>query len=123
MMPIDIFIDQLIQLGLADSFLDVIEKHYLKVSSIYSYLYGIDTNNIKDMEYIGSDCEDSITVIVYLYNPIEEIIVNSIDDLTIQCNNEGNVITITVSNNYESEEEIYETRLSKHEKVDTHKWS
>ena len=35
-MPIDIFIDQLIQLGLADSFLDVIEKHYLKVSSIYS---------------------------------------------------------------------------------------
>ena len=75
------------------------------------------------MEYIGSDCEDSITVIVYLYNPIEEIIINSIDDLTIQCNNEGNVITITVSNNYESEEEIYETRLSKHEKVDTHKWS
>lgn len=123
MMPINEFIDQLIQLGLADSFLDVIEKHYLKVSSIYSYLYGIDTNNIKDMEYIGSDCEDSITVIVYLYNPIEEIIVNSIDDLTIQCNNEGNVITITVSNNYESEEEIYEARLSKHEEVDTHKWS
>ena len=37
MMPIDIFIDQLIQLGLADSFLDVIEKHYLKVSSLYTY--------------------------------------------------------------------------------------
>ena len=123
MMPIDIFIDQLIQLGLADSFLDVIEKHYLKVSSIYSYISCIDTNNIKDIEYIGSDCEDSITVIMHLYNPIEEIIVNSTDDLTIQCNNDGNVVTITVSNNYESEEEIYETRLSKYEKVDTHKWS
>ena len=123
MMPIDIFIDQLIQLGLADSFLDVIEKHYLKVSSLYNTISCIDTNNVKDIEYIGCDSEDTITVIIYLYNPIEDIVINEVDDLMIQCNNDGNVITITVSNNYESEEEIYETRLSKHEKVDTHKWS
>ena len=40
MMPIDMFINQLIQLGLADSFLDVIEHHYLKVTKIYNSILG-----------------------------------------------------------------------------------
>ena len=38
MLPIDLFIDQLIQLGLAESFLEIITKHYLKVTEIYNKL-------------------------------------------------------------------------------------
>ena len=38
MMSIDKFINQLIQLGLAESFLEVINKHYLKVTKLYSII-------------------------------------------------------------------------------------
>lgn len=123
MMPIDMFINQLIQLGLADSFLDVINNHYLKVTEIYNLLSVIDTNNIRDIEcYVGEEV-DSITVIVHLYNPIEDIIVRNINDLTVQINNVGNTVEITATNNYESEEELYETRFNGRKQSYTPKWS
>lgn len=123
MMPIDIFINQLIQLGLAESFLDVIEKHYLKVTEIYNLISDIDTNNIKDMECYSDDKNDSVTVVIYLYNPIEDIIASNTDELTIQINNDENTVSITVTNNYESEEDVYEIRFNGHAKSYNHKWS
>lgn len=123
MMPIDMFINQLIQLGLADSFLDVINDHYLKITEIYNLLSVIDTNNIKDIECMKSEDCDSITVIVHLYNPIEDIIVGNINDLTVQINNVGNTVEITATNNYESEEELYETRFNGRKQSYTPKWS
>lgn len=123
MMPIDMFINQLIQLGLADSFLDVINNHYLKVTEIYNLLSVIDTNNIKDIEcFVGEDV-DSITVVVHLYNPVEDIIVGNTNDLTVQINNVGNTVEITATNNYESEEELYETRFNGRKQSYTPKWS
>ena len=123
MMPIDMFINQLIQLGLADSFLDVINNHYLKVTEVYNLLSVIETNNIKDIEcYVGEDA-DSITVIVHLYNPVEDIIVGNNNDLTVQINNVENTVEITVTNNYESEEELYETRFNGRKQSYTPKWS
>lgn len=123
MMPIDIFINQLIQLGLADSFLDVIEKHYLKVSEIYSLISDIDTNNIKNISCFTDENNDSITVILELYNPIDDIVSSSSNELTVQTNNEDNIVTITVTNNYESEEDIYEIRFNGYAKSYNHKWS
>lgn len=123
MMPIDIFINQLIQLGLAESFLDVIEKHYLKVTEIYNLISDIDTNNIKDMECYSDDKNDSVTVVIYLYNPIEDIIASNTDELTVQINNDENTVSITVTNNYESEEDVYEIRFNGHAKSYNHKWS
>lgn len=123
MMPIDIFINQLIQLGLAESFLDVINKHYIKVTELYRIISVIDTNNVKDMDCYLSDEEDSITLTIHLYNPIEDLIINDTDELTIQINNNGNSVELTVSNNYESEEDIYEIRFNGHAKSNYRKWS
>ena len=123
MMPIDIFINQLIQLGLADSFLDVIEKHYLKVTEIYKLISDIDTNNIKEMDCYLDDTRDSVTLVLYLYNPIEDIIASNSNELTVQINNDANTVSITVTNNYESEDDVYEIRFNGHAKNYTHKWS
>lgn len=123
MMPIDIFINQLIQLGLAESFLEVIQKHYLKVSELYNIISVIDTNNVKDMDCSLNEHDDSITLMIYLYNPIDNIVINDTSDLTVQINNDGNTVELTVSNNYESEEEIYETRFNGHAKSNYRKWS
>ena len=66
MMPIDNFIHQLIQLGLADSFLDVINNHYLKIMEIYNILYFIDENNIRDIYLNNDDYKDGFRVIINL---------------------------------------------------------
>ena len=124
MMPINEFINQLIQLGLADSFLDVITSHYLKVTEVYNLISFIDENNIRDIYLNNNDNSDGIKVIVDLYNPVELCNDNIYtDELSIQIINDGNIVEITVVNNYESEEEIYETRLSRHEKNNCRKWS
>ena len=124
MMPINEFIDQLIQLGLADSFLDVINKHYLKVTEVYNLISFIDENNVRDVYLINDDDSDGINVIVELYNPVELENDNIYtDELSIQIINNGNRVEITVINNYESEEEIYENRLGRHEKNNCRKWS
>jgi hypothetical protein len=124
MMPIDNFIHQLIQLGLADSFLDVINNHYLKIMEIYNILYFIDENNIRDIYLNNDDYKDGFRVTINLYNPVE--IDNGIEyseEFSIQIINNGNSIEITVINNYESEEEIYEARFSEHGNLNQGKWS
>lgn len=124
MMPIDNFIHQLIQLGLADSFLDVINNHYLKIMEIYNIIYFIDENNIRDIYLNNDDYKDGFRVIINLYNPVE--IDNSIEnskEFSVQIINNGNSIEITVINNYESEEEIYEARFSEHGNLNQGKWS
>lgn len=123
MMPIDTFINQLIQLGLAESFLEVITKHYLKVTELYNLISIIDTNNVKDMSCSLNKHDDSITLIIYSYNPIDNLVISDNDELSIQINNNNNSVEITVSNNYESEEEIYETRFNGHAKSNYRKWS
>ena len=124
MMPINDFIDQLIQLGLADSFLDVINKHYLKVTEVYNLISFIDENNVRDVYLINDGDSDGINVIIELYNPVElENDTIYTDELSIQIINDGNRVEIAVVNNYESEEEIYENRLGRHEKNNCRKWS
>ena len=124
MIPIDNFINQLIQLGLADSFLDVINKHYLKVTEVYNLISFIDENNVRDVYLINDGDSDGINVIIELYNPVElENDTIYTDELSIQIINDGNRVEIAVVNNYESEEEIYENRLGRHEKNNCRKWS
>jgi hypothetical protein len=123
MMPIDLFINQLIHLGLADSFLEVVEKHYLKVSTIYNTISLIDEENVKEINMVYGDDIDTITVIIELYTPVDLSISNNNEELTVQLNNEGTTVEITVTNIYESEDEIYESRFNGRRTPYTHKWS
>ena len=123
MMSIDKFINQLIQLGLADSFLDVIDKHYLKITRIYNSIIEISEDNIQSIDLLQDPGNDSITVILELIEPIEDLVISSDKELSVQINNVGNIIEITVTNNYESEEEIYENRFNGRRTPYTHKWS
>ena len=123
MMPIDKFINQLIQLGLADSFLDVIDNHYLKITRIYNTILEISEDNVSNIDLIQDLENDSITVILELNEPVNDLVVSSDKELSVQINNDGNVVEITVTNNYESEEEIYENRFNGRRTPYTHKWS
>ena len=123
-MPIDKFINQLIQLGLADSFLDVIDKHYLKVTKIYNMIMNIDENNILHIDLTYDEVNDSITIIIELNEPVEDLLIdNSDNELSIQTINNGNCIEITVTNNYESEESVYENRFNGRRTPYKPKWS
>ena len=123
MMPIDKFINQLIQLGLADSFLDVIDNHYLKITRIYNAILEISEDNVLNIDLIQDIENDSITVILELIEPVNDLIISSDKELSVQINNNGNVVEIMVTNNYESEEEIYENRFNGRRTPYTHKWS
>ena len=123
MMPIDNFINQLIQLGLAESFLDIIDKHYLKITKIYNIIIDMDENNIKHMNLIQDIDNDSITIILELNEPVDNLINNGDKEISVQIINDGNTVEISVTNNYESEEEIYENRFNGCRTPYTHKWS
>jgi hypothetical protein len=123
MIPIDIFINQLIQLGLADSFLEVIEKHYLKVTKIYSIISGVNEDNIKEMKLLQDELNDSITIIIELFEPVEDLIASNDSELSVSINNTNNIVEITVTNNFESEEDIYESRFNGRRTPYTPKWS
>ena len=123
MMPIDKFINQLIQLGLADSFLDVIDNHYLKITRIYNTILEISEEIVSNIDLIQDLENDSITVILELSEPVNDLVISSDKELSVQINNNGNVVEITVTNNYESEEEIYENRFNGRRTPYTHKWS
>ena len=123
MMPIDKFINQLIQLGLADSFLDVIDNHYLKITRIYNTILEISEDNVLNIDLLQDLENDSITVIIELNEPVNDLVISSDKELSVQINNNGNVVEITVTNNYESEEEIYENRFNGRRTPYTHKWS
>lgn len=123
MMPIDKFINQLIQLGLADSFLDVIDNHYLKITKIYNSILNIPEDNIINIDLVYDSDSDSLTVILELSEPVSELVISGDNELSVQLNNNGNSIEITVTNNYESEEDIYENRFNGRRTPYTHKWS
>jgi hypothetical protein len=123
MMPIDKFINQLIQLGLADSFLDVIDNHYLKITKIYNSILNIPEDNIINIDLVYDSDNDSLTVILELSEPVSELVISGDNELSVQLINNGNSIEITVTNNYESEEDIYENRFNGRRTPYTHKWS
>ena len=123
MMPIDKFINQLIQLGLADSFLDVIDNHYLKITKIYNSILNVPEDNIINIDLVYDSDNDSLTVILELSEPVSELVISGDNELSVQLNNNGNSIEITVTNNYESEEDIYENRFNGRRTPYTHKWS
>lgn len=123
MMPIDNFINQLIRLGLADSFLNIIDNHYLKITKIYEAIFEIHEDNIQDMELFYNDENDSITLIIHLFEPVNDLVISSDKELTGNIVNNGNNIEITVTNNYESEDDIYENRFNGRRAFYTHKFS
>ena len=123
MMPIDKFINQLIQLGLADSFLDVIEHHYLKVTKIYNSILEINEDNIISINLIHDAENDSITIILELVEAVDNLFISDDIELTVSLINNGNTVEITVTNNYESEDEVYENRFNGRRTPYTHKWS
>lgn len=124
MMPIDKFINQLIQLGLADSFLDVINSHYLKVIEIYNIISFIDEDNIADILCSTDDNIDLLKVLILLIEPVElENRTEKSNEFVVDIINNGCSIEITVINNFESEEAIYENRFNGRGTPYTHKWS
>ena len=123
MMPIDKFINQLIQLGLADSFLDVIEHHYLKVTKIYNSILEINEDNIISINLIHDAENDSITITLELVEAVDNLFISDDKELTVSLINNGNTVEITVTNNYESEDEVYENRFNGRRTPYTHKWS
>ena len=123
MMPIDNFINQLIRLGLADSFLNIIDNHYLKITKMYEAIFEIHEDNIQDMELFYNDENDSITLIIHLFEPVNDLVISSDKELTGNIVNNGNNIEITVTNNYESEDDIYENRFNGRRAFYTHKFS
>jgi uncharacterized protein YaiI (UPF0178 family) len=123
MMPIDKFINQLIQLGLADSFLDVIEHHYLKVTKIYNSILEINEDNIISINLIHDAENDSITIILELVEAVDNLFISDDKELTVSLINNGNTVEITATNNYESEDEVYENRFNGRRTPYTHKWS
>ena len=124
MMPIDKFINQLIQLGLADSFLDVINNHYLKVVEVYNLISFIDEDEIIDILCSTDDIIDSIKVLLLLKNPVDlPDSCETINEFLVQVINKGCSIEIIVTNNYESEEAVYESRFNGRRTPYSHKWS
>ena len=106
-------------------------KHWVNWSPIDRHIWVwlikrkfIDENNIRDVYLINDGDSDGINVTIELYNPVELENDNIYtDELSIQIINDGNRVEIAVVNNYESEEEIYENRLGRHEKNNCRKWS
>lgn len=124
MMPIDKFINQLIQLGLADSFLEVINSHYLKVIEVYNIISFIDEDNIADILCSTDDNIDLLKVLILLIEPVElENRTEKSNEFIVDVINNGCSIEITVINNFESEEAIYENRFNGRGTPYTHKWS
>lgn len=123
MMSIDNFIQQLILLGLADSFLIAVEKHYLKLIEIYTLIRNIEEDNIENICCDIDEENDVLTVILKLKEKeeISEGYLN--DEFNVQIINNANIITISVANNYRNEDDIYENRFARHKKVNSGKWS
>ena len=123
MISIDNFIKQLILSGLADSFLDVIQKHYLKIIAVYNIIDFIEESNVIGVDSSLDELEDSLTITIYLKDKITKDLYLVNDDFVIQANNYGDKISITVTNKFGSEDDIYETRLNGCEKGNSSKWS
>lgn len=122
MISLDNFITQLIHSGLAESFLNVIKEHYLKVTLIYDIICGIETEAIENISCEAGD-EDSLTVTVSLNRKVTDEFCSYNNDFDVQILNCGNSISITVSNKLGNEDDIYEARLAGRKKANHNKWS
>lgn len=124
MISIDNFIQQLILSGLADSFLTIMEKHYLKVVEAYNIIEEIeDSEVIKHMDYQIDEENDMLSITLHLTESVNIREGYNTDEFNVQIINSVDSITINVSNNYRSEDDIYESRFARHKKVDNSKWS
>lgn len=122
MISLDNFITQLIHSGLAESFLNVVKEHYLKVNIIYDIICGIETEAIDDMScQLGKD--DSLTVTVILNRNVTDELCSYNSDFDVQIVNCGNSVSVTVSNKLGNESDIYEARLAGCKKTNNNKWS
>lgn len=123
MSSIDNFIQQLILSGLADSFLSIIEKHYLKVVEVYNIVEDIEEDVVKNMECDIDEESDTLSITINLTKEIEVQEGYNTDELNVQIINNVDSITINVSNNYRNEDDIYESRFARHKKTNSDKWS
>lgn len=123
MISIDNFIQQLILSGLADSFLTIIKKHYLKVVEVYNIIEDIEEEAIKNMEYEINEEIDMLSITLQLTKNINIREGYNTDEFNVQIINNVDSITINVSNNYRSEDDIYESRFARHKKANNSKWS
>ena len=99
-MGIDMFINQLIQSGLADySCLDLISDHYLKILEVYEIIQNINISS-NDITY------------------------NARLDKRNDIFKNNNIVSIEIYNDkYESEVDLYETRFARHKETDNSQWS
>lgn len=127
-MGIDIFINQLIQSGLADySCLDLISDHYLKIVEVYEIIQNMNISG--DIEYNAQldKRNDILTVDLILdneYNGDIDSLINSESYFEVTITKNNNIISIEVYNDkYESEVELYETRFAGYKETDNSQWS
>lgn len=127
-MGIDMFINQLIQNGLADySCLDLISDHYLKILEVYEIIQNMNISGDIKYEAELDKLNDILKVDLILDNEYEgdiDSLINSESYFEISINKNKNVINIEIYNDkYESEVELYETRFAGHKEVDNSQWS
>ena len=127
-MGIDMFINQLIQSGLADySCLDLISDHYLKILEVYEIIQNMNISG--DITYNAKldKLNDILTVDLILDNEYEgdiDSLINSESYFEITIDKNINTISIEVYNDkYESEVELYETRFARHKETNNSQWS
>lgn len=127
-MGIDIFINQLIQSGLADySCLDLISDHYLKIVEVYEIIQNMNISG--DIKYNAQldKRNDILTVDLILdneYNGDIDSLINSESYFEVTITKNNNIISIEVYNDkYESEVELYETRFAGYKETDNSQWS
>ncbi len=127
-MGIDMFINQLIQSGLADySCLDLISDHYLKILEVYEIIQNMNISG--DITYNAKldKLNDILTVDLILDNEYEgdiDSLINSESYFEITIYKNSNIVSIEVYNDkYESEVELYETRFARHKETNNSQWS
>jgi len=127
-MGIDMFINQLIQSGLADySCLDLISDHYLKIIEVYEIIQNMNISG--DIKYNAQldKRNDILTVDLILdneYNGDIDSLINSESYFEVTISKNNNIISIEIYNDkYESEVELYETRFARYKETDNSQWS
>lgn len=127
-MGIDMFINQLIQSGLADySCLDLISNHYLKILEVYEIIQHLNISETTEYNVNLDKLNDILTVEVILDNDFEgdiDSLINSDSYFEINIEVNKNILSIEINDSeYESEEELYEIRFTRHKETDNSQWS
>ena len=127
-MGIDMFINQLIQSGLADySCLDLISDHYLKILEVYEIIRKLNISETTEFYANLDKLNDILIVKVILDNDFEgdiDSLINSESYFEINIEVDRNVLIIEINDsNYESEEELYEIRFTRHKEINNSQWS